>query len=193
MLSLLFCFLCTEEQRKCKLCHSAWVAFYALFASPDSTRSRQVLSMEGERGRLKPAATAGRAPVQTGKATVQGKASDQPLRFTAEDIWARSVEHMGQILKKKSRTFSFSSCLYQHPAVQHLLHVTNREEASLLLRLCLYQHNCSLAWDGSAYSQCDTAQSSRKLGDFCWKERWGALLKDAHLTRRTTLIFNCMS
>lgn len=95
--------------------------------------------------------------------------------------------------KKKSQKLSFSHCLYQHPAVQHLLHVTNREEATLLLRLCLCQHNCSLAREESAYSQCDTAQSGRKLGDFCWKERWGALLKDGHLTRKTTLISNCMS
>lgn len=132
--------------------------------------------MEGERGRLKPAATAGRVPMQTGRqrwATVQGKASDQHLRFTAEDIWGRSVEHMGQIQKKKLKKhqkFSFSYCLYQHPAVQHLLHVTNREEATLLLRLCLYQHSCSLVWEGSAYSEHDTEQNSRKLGDFCGKD-----------------------
>lgn len=65
--------------------------------------------MEGERGRLKPAATAGRVPMQTGRqrwATVQGKASDQHLRFTAEDVWGRSVEHMGQIQKKKIKKTS---------------------------------------------------------------------------------------
>lgn len=95
--------------------------------------------------------------------------------------------------KKKKKKLSFSYCLYQHPAVQHLLHVTNREEATLLPRLCLYQHNCSLAWERSAYSQCDTVQSSKKLGDFCWNERWGALLKDGHLTKKNTLISNCMS
>lgn len=64
------------------------------------------MSTEGERSRLKPAAPAGREPMQTGRqrwATVQGKASDQHLRFTAEDIWGRSVEHMGQIGKKKKK------------------------------------------------------------------------------------------
>lgn len=66
--------------------------------------------MEGERGRLKPAATAGRAPMLTGRqrwATVQGKASDQHLRFTAEDIWGKSADHMGQIQKKKSKALFF--------------------------------------------------------------------------------------
>lgn len=111
---MLSCFSCIEEQRKCKLCHSAWVAFYALFAFPDSTRSRRVLSMEGERGRLKPAATAGRAPMLTGRqrwATVQGKASDQHLRFAAEDIWGKSVDHMGQIQKKKSKALFPIACI----------------------------------------------------------------------------------
>lgn len=67
------------------------------------------MSMEGERGRLKLAATAGRATVLAGRqrwATVQGKASDQHLRFTAEDIWGKSVDYMGQIQKKKSLKLS---------------------------------------------------------------------------------------
>lgn len=67
--------------------------------------------MEGERGRLKSAATAGRVPMQTGRqrcATLQGKASDQHLRFTAEDIWGRSVEHMGQLSKKKIKIIKSS-------------------------------------------------------------------------------------
>ena len=115
-----------QEQRKCKLCHSALVAFYTLFAFPDNIRSSRVSSMEGERGRLEPAATAGRASMQTGRqrwVTAQGKASDQHLRFMTEDIWGKSVEHTGQI-QKKSQKLSFSHCSYQHPAVQHLHHVT---------------------------------------------------------------------
>lgn len=174
-----------QEQRKCKLCHSALVAFYTLFAFRGSPRSRQVLSMEGDRGRLQPAATAGRAPVQTGSqrwVTAQGKASDQRRRFMTEGIW-------GTDTKVKSSPSPIAPICTVQCTICSV--PPNREEATPLLGLCLHQHSSSLAWEGSKYSECDTAQSGRKLGDFSWKETWGTLLKDGHLTRKDTLISNC--
>lgn len=104
-------------------------------------------------------------------------------------LWQRVFG--GQIQKKKVKSSPSSIAPICTVQCSICSMPPNREEATLLLGLCLHQHSSSLAWEGSKYSECDTAQSSRKLGDFSWKETWGTLLKDGYLTRKDTLISNC--